>query len=88
MYTCDHSFLNFLRCISEPRQNIEKLRCYFFRETRNGKLNICNGKLIIMYLSISKRTYWDAYSNQDEWNKREKWIFKKKLDVVVMEESL
>ena len=48
----------------------KKLKNYFFRKTRNGKLIIW--KLIIMYLSISKQTHWDAYSNQDEWNKCEK----------------
>ena len=47
----------------------------FLRKSKNGTLSLCNGKLIIMYLSISKKTYWDAYSNQDEWKKHEKYYF-------------
>ena len=32
---------------------------------------------------IFKETYWDAYSNQDEWNKYEEKNLLKKLDVVM-----
>ena len=58
----------------------------FFRKTRNRKLTICNGKLVIMYLYISKYTYSDAYSNQDEKKKKKprKANLLKNLDVVVM----
>ena len=31
-----------------------------------------NEKLAIMYLSVSKETYWETYSNQDKWKKESK----------------
>ena len=52
----------------------------FFRKT--GKLITHNEKLVMMLLSVSKKTYWEAYSNQDEWKIN---AFLKKQDVVVME---
>ena len=45
--------------------------------TKIGKLIIYDWKLMIMYLSISKQTYWDAYSNQDRLYNGDKKIFQK-----------
>ena len=45
--TCDYSFLNF-------KTSKTNMKNYIFKKTRNGKLIICNGKLIIMYLSMPK----------------------------------
>ena len=43
VYICHHSFLYLLRCISQSRQIKET------QKPRNGKLIICNRKLIIIY---------------------------------------
>ena len=51
---CGHSFLNFVRCISQSRRIKQTWKFSFLRKTRNGKLIIYNGKLIVMYWSISK----------------------------------
>ena len=32
VYTCDHSFLNFVRCMSQSRRKIEKLDLIIFLE--------------------------------------------------------
>lgn len=53
------------------------MKIYIFRKTRNGKTVICNENVIMIYLSISKETYWDAYKDRDEWNKHEKQMFLK-----------
>ena len=54
VYNCNHSFLNFLKCISQSSRIKQTWKISFLEKTRNGKLIICNEKLIIMYLSISK----------------------------------
>ena len=51
VYICDHSSL---RCISQSRRIKQTWKFSFLEKNRNGKLITCNGKLIIMYWSISK----------------------------------
>ena len=74
VYTCDHRFLNFLRCMSQSRRIKETRKIRFFIKTRNGKLIVCNKTLIIfIYFQVN---LLDAYINQDKQNKHEKKSFK------------
>ena len=57
------------------KTNETNMKNFFFRKTRNGKLIICNEKLIIMHWSFSKKTYCHGYNNQGKWNKGEKLLW-------------
>ena len=53
VYTCDYSFLNFLRCISQSRRKNEKLKNYFFRKSRNEKLNYWKANYVFAYFQAN-----------------------------------
>ena len=46
VYICDHGFLKTYVAIKKNKTN---MGIYLFRKARNGKLIICDGKLIIMH---------------------------------------